>query len=274
MLFHPTTTFIPPRVLAIGGSDSGGSAGIQADLKTLTARGVYGTSVLTIITAQNTMGVQQSFPLPIPFIQQQIRAVLDDIGTSAIKTGLLGRADVVQMVADEAQRNGQAMLVVDPVLVNGEGHLIVSAETVGAYLEILFPQATIVTPNLDEASRLVGMPPATCLDDFYGLARKLHALGRSKAVLIKGGHLNDTDHVVDLLFDGQSFTELSAPRLPVENPHGVGCTYASAIAAELARGFSIKSAVQTAHAYLHRALSGALNWQLGQGRSPVRHFVE
>jgi hydroxymethylpyrimidine/phosphomethylpyrimidine kinase len=265
----------PPRVLSIGGSDSGGSAGIQADLKTYEAHRVFGSTALTIITAQNTLAVQQAFPLPIEFIAAQIDAVLSDIGAHAIKTGLLARVEVVELVAEKISVyrsiHDNIPLVVDPVLVNGRGDLIVSPETLYAYQQKLFPLATVITPNLDEAARLLGLDVKSIenSDALYTIAIELKRLG-PQAVVVKGGHLAG-DTVRDLFYDGQEFIELTAPRLPIENPHGVGCTFASAIAANLAKGLEVKIAVMNAHAYLQSGLRGAADWQLGAGRTPVNH---
>lgn len=259
---------LPFRVLSIGGSDSGGSAGIQADLKTYEAHGVFGTTALTVVTAQNTIGVQQALPLPVDLIEAQIESVLTDIRPDAVKTGLLGRAEVVGLVAEKIKAYGPVPLVVDPVLVNGKGDLIVSSETLDAYREQLFPLATVITPNVDETARLVGksVKSAYALHD---VALKLKAFG-PKAVVVKGGHLPGNE-IADMFFDGRQFFELSARRLPIENPHGVGCTFASAIAANLARGTVPQLAVMSAHAYLQSALQAALQWKVGAGRTPVNH---
>ena len=263
----------PHRVLAIGGSDSSGSAGIQADLKTYEALDVFGTSAITIVTAQNTLGVQQSLPIPLELIEQQVNAVLNDISAHVIKTGLLGHSDVVKMVVNQILGLEKLPLVVDPVLVNGQGEPIVSLETVQAYQQDLFPLATIITPNLDEAQWLANMDSINNLGDCYTAAQRLYNYG-VKTILIKGGHLENDDVKTDIFFDGETFIELTAPVLPVKNPHGVGCTFASAIAAELAKGNSIRDAVYTAHQYLQDALRGALNWQVGQGRTPVNHHFK
>jgi hydroxymethylpyrimidine/phosphomethylpyrimidine kinase len=264
--------YFPYRVLAIGGSDSGGSAGIQADLKTYEARSVFGTSVITLVTAQNTLGVQHAMPIPLELIEQQLNSVLSDIGTNAFKTGLLGRKDVVELVANRVKSFKATPLVVDPVLVNGRGNPIVTVETIQAYQDVLFPLATVITPNIDEARRLTNMDSIQNLGDCYTAARRLYDFG-VKTILIKGGHLGTSNMITDLFFDGVDFIELTAPTLPVHNPHGVGCTFASAIAAELAKGNTPFDAVQTAHSYLQDALRGALDWHVGQGRTPVNHHV-
>lgn len=260
---------IPPKVLTIAGSDSGGSAGIQADLKTLTACGIFGASAITTVTAQNTMGVMAVFALPPDFVRAQIQAVLDDIGADVIKTGLLGRPEIITLVADMLPN---VPLVVDPVLVNGHGQQIVSDEAIRAYQTHLFPRATIITPNIDEAKLLTGMTKLDTRDDFEVAAHQLFALG-PKNVLIKGGQLPDRHQVFDVLYDGDTLQIWEQPKLPIDNPHGIGCTFASAIAAELSKGHAIHEAVSIAIGYVHMALAGAINWQIGHGRSPVNHFV-
>lgn len=256
-------------MLTIGGSDSSGSAGIQADLKTYTAHHVFGLSVLTIVTAQNTVGVQAALPLPLDFISAQWKAVWGDMGADVIKTGLLGRREVVEFVAAQVQANA-VPLVVDPVLVNGQGQLIVAPDVIEAYRTLLFPLAHIVTPNLDEVTHLTGLI-VTNVTEACHAATRLVEMG-ARAALVKGGHLSGPTKV-DVLCDGQQMVELAAPTLPIENPHGVGCTFASAIAAQLALGLSLVEAVRAAHAYLQGALRGAQGWRLGRGRQPVRHWL-
>lgn len=264
-----TSILTPPRVLTIAGSDSGGSAGVQADLKTYTARQVFGLSAITAVTAQNTQGVQSVHVLPVDMVRAQIESVISDIGISVVKTGLLLNAEIISMVAEIVP---DVPIVVDPVLVNGQGKQIVSNDAITAYREQLIPRASIITPNMDEVELLSGINAIKNSDDFYGAARALYQLGTAY-VLIKGGHL-DGQEITDMLFDGAHFYEWHKPALPVENPHGVGCTFASAIAAEIAKGSPMPQAVETAHEYLYRALTGTLHWQLGHGRSPVNHFVD
>ena len=256
-------------VLTIAGSDSGGSAGIQADLKTFEARGVFGTSAITILTAQDTRRVHAAQPVAEAFIEAQIRAVLDDIGADAVKTGLLARVGVVQLVAQVLPEYHIKTIVVDPVMLDGYGKVFVSAETIDAYRNELFPLAKIITPNLDEARILTGQAIESA-DNMKDAARALHDLG-PEAVLLKGGHLPDDGEMIDLLYDGDAFHELRSPRLTVDNPHGVGCTLASAIAAELAKDQELLAAVTIAQRYLHRAL--AASPKIGSGRSPVLHTV-
>lgn len=265
----------PPRVLSIAGSDSGGSAGVQADLKTLTALGVYGTSAITLVTAQDTEGVQAVQHLSPEFIGVQVETVLNDIGADVIKMGFLGDAQVIAHL--KAFLPSGTPLVVDPVLVNGHGELIVSPETIRAYRKILLPRAKVITPNLDEARLLAEMETIQTQADMETAARRIHSEYAPRTIVIKGGHLAESTHaeqVLDLLFDGQQFYELIAPRLLIRNPHGVGCTFASAIAAYLAKGQSTNRAVHSAHRYLQNALKAAQNWQVGSGRTPVNHFFK
>lgn len=259
----------PYRVLSIGGSDSSGSAGIQADLKTFEACGVFGSTALTMVTAQDTEGVKKAFPLPEDFIAQQIETVLDDLGADAVKTGVLGRKAVVQVVAEHIQAYAIDKLVVDPVLVDGRGRQFVDDATLDAYRRVLFPLAMVITPNLDEAALLTGVSIENA-EDIAEAARRLHGCG-AQVVVVKGGHLAERDRVIDLVYDGYDLLTFVAPRLPVDNPHGVGCTFASAMAAELAKGNTPQQALETAHRYLHAALRGSLGWRLGRGRAAVYH---
>ena len=265
------------RVLTIAGSDSGGSAGIQADLKTFEARGVFGTTAVTVVTAQDTYGVKAVHMMPEDFIRAQATAVLDDIGADALKTGLLGRETVVHLAAELVRAYNIQRVVVDPVLLDGRGRQFVSDEAVTAYREVLFPLVAVITPNLDEAALLAGIEIRT-INDMHTAAQRLHEFG-VKTVLVKGGHLADADssvtHITDVIFDGNQFIELTALRLPVKNPHGVGCTFASAVAAELAKGQPAIAAITTAHHYLQAALAGILEFEnrIGGGRTPVFHGV-
>jgi len=270
MSTNSLSQIVPVRALTIAGSDSGGSAGVQADLKTFAAWGVYGTSALTVVTAQNTLGVKASFPLSPHFIQAQIEAVLGDIGAQAIKCGLLGRAEVVEAVAESLQ-GYSAPLILDPVLVDRRGALIVKPQTIEAYRRLLMPYARVITPNLDEAQHLTGQ---TGQDEkaIRAMLEALHRMG-AQMVIIKGGHVAHGEAVLDWVFDGQRLETLHAPRLPLENPHGVGCTLAAAITAGLAQGKDRWTAVYQAHSYLHKALQAALGWQVGAGRSPVNHHL-
>jgi hydroxymethylpyrimidine/phosphomethylpyrimidine kinase len=240
----------PPIALTIAGSDSGGGAGIQADLKTFHARGVHGLSVIAAITSQNTRGVTAVHTVPLKHIRSQIAAVFDDFPIGAVKTGMLGSATVTRLVAKEMRARKPAWLVVDPVMIATSGARLLDADAVQAMVEELIPLADVLTPNLPEAEALLGRKLRTAQDyDHAGAA--LLGLG-ARSVLLKGGH-SDEREVVDRYYDDRGVMELRHPRMPIEG-HGTGCTLASAIAAELARGNTPRSAVRRAVAYVHRAL--------------------
>ncbi len=261
---------VPPRVLTVAGSDSSGAAGAQADLKTYAACGVYGLSVLTVITAQNSTGIQAIQSLPIEFIAQQLDSVLSDIGADVIKTGLLYRADVIRLVAEKAVQYQVKTLIVDPVLVDGRGRTMVDAAAIDAYRTILFPRALIVTPNLDEASILTGQPVST-LAVMRSSAKALTSMG-VRYGLVKGGHAPG-DQVIDLLYDRQAdrFYEFVAARLPAWNARGTGCTFASTVAAEVAKGAEVPVAVEIAKQFVTEALNAAADWSFGAGRGTIWH---
>ncbi len=254
------------KALTIAGSDSGGGAGIQADLKTFMAFGVYGASVITGITAQNTLGVRAVELVSPGVVVAQIEAVLDDIGADAIKTGMLGSAEIIVAVAATLSRYGFARLVIDPVMVAKSGDRLLAEDAVTALREHLLPQALLVTPNLPEASVLLGRPVEREAD-MAGAARDLHALG-PRYVLLKGGHLPGDP--VDLLFDGRQTIELRSPRIDTPHTHGTGCTYAAAIAALLAQEQPVEHAVRDARSYLIGAIRHAV--AIGAGHSPVNHL--
>jgi len=257
-----------PRALTIAGSDSGGGAGIQADLKTFMAHGVYGASAITAITAQNTVGVHAVLMLEPSLVVAQIEAVLDDIGADAVKTGMLGTASIIRAVADTLERYRVERLVIDPVMVAKSGARLLEEDAIATLRARLLPLALVVTPNLPEASVLLSRP-VTDERDMQDAARDLHSLG-PRYVLLKGGHLSGRD-VVDLLYDGERFVTLRAPRLETNHTHGTGCTYAAAIAALIARGLPVEHAVRQAHAYLHDAIVHAP--AIGRGYGPVNHLV-
>jgi hydroxymethylpyrimidine/phosphomethylpyrimidine kinase len=255
---------VPPRVLAIAGSDSGGGAGIQADLKTMLALGVHGMTVICAVTAQNSVGVQGYWELPAEAVAAQLDSVLGDIGAQAIKTGMLASPVLVGTVCD-ALAEVAAPVVVDPVAVSKHGDSLLSAGTLDAVRERLLPLATVVTPNLLEAGLLTG---TTITDEAQMLtaARRISAMG-PQWVLVKGGHL--PGHPVDLLFDGDRAIRLPGERIDVEHTHGTGCTLASAIAARLALGDDVPTAVEAAKAYVTGAI--AAGFPLGAGIGPVDH---
>ena len=263
----PTQRYV--RVLTIAGSDSGGGAGIQADLKTFAALGCYGMTAITALTAQNTQGVQAIHAVPPEFLRAQLQSVLGDIGVDAVKIGMLHTPEVVRTVAWAIEHYGLQRVVLDPVMVATSGDRLIAEETVDVLVRELFPRCTVVTPNLDEAALLIGRPitGAEALED---AGRSLLALG-ARAALVKGGHLAG-DEVVDLLVQPQATSlRLASPRIPSRNVHGTGCTLSSAIAAHLAQGLSLEDAVQRARAYILRAIAEGAAVQTGHGHGPLNH---
>ena len=255
-----------PVALTIAGSDSGGGAGIQADLKTFSANGVYAMSAVTSVTAQNTLGVQSVHNLPPEAVAAQIDSVLSDIGADAIKTGMLANAEIIAAVADALRAYPDIPLVVDPVMIAKSGDALLETEAVSTLIERLVPLAAVVTPNLDEAKALTGIE-ASDVEGMKAVARKLFEMG-PRHVVVKGGHLEG--QAVDVLFDGAEFRTFEAERIKTRSTHGTGCTFASAIAAGLAKGAGVAEAVESAKAYLTGALRNAV--PLGGGHGPVHHF--
>lgn len=254
-----------PRVLTIAGSDSSSGAGLQADLKTFSAHGVYGTTVVTAVTAQNTLGVQQAYHLPPELVAAQLDSVLSDVGTDAVKTGMLANCEIVEIVSAKLAQYKICNLVVDPVLVSTSGHLLLTKDAVEVIKERLFPLALLVTPNMDEAEALTGMSIKT-VADMEKAARVLWEKG-VRFVLVKGGHL--PDEPMDILFDGTQIHRFSGVRVPVQG-HGTGCTLSAAIAAQLALGRTVTEAVRQAKEYVTDCLMGAMN--LGNGFPLLRHW--
>lgn len=254
----------PPTALSIAGSDSSGGAGIQADLKTMLALGVHGMSVVTAITAQNSLGVHESWQLPPEAVRAQFLALTSDIEVLAVKTGMLGSAATTQTTAD-LLRNFPAPVVVDPVLASKHGDALLNADALAALREQLLPLATLVTPNLDEVHRLTGLNPSTA-DDLPAAAEAMLAFG-SRWVLIKGGHLPGP--ATDLLTDGSARHWFTEPRIENRHSHGTGCTLASAVAAGLATGLAIPEAVAAAKTYVTGAIRQG--FPLGHGIGPVWH---
>ncbi|HET6490951.1 MAG TPA: bifunctional hydroxymethylpyrimidine kinase/phosphomethylpyrimidine kinase [Syntrophales bacterium] len=253
------------RVLAIAGSDSGGGAGIQADLKTITVLGGFGMSVITAITAQNTLGVQGVFEVPVEFIERQFDSVATDIGVDAAKTGMLCSAEIIRCVAKRIRRYRIRKLVVDPVMVAKGGRLLLREEARETLIRELIPLAMVFTPNVPEAEALTGMRIKS-MASMKRAAEAIHKLG-ARNVIIKGGHLEGD--AVDLLYDGRTFHTLSAPRIETKHSHGTGCTFASAIATGLARGCSFHEASTQAKAYVTEAIRRGL--AIGSGQGPVNH---
>ncbi len=254
-------------MLSIAGSDPSGGAGIQADLKTFAALGVYGMAALTALTAQNTVAVTGVYEVPPEFIAAQIDAVFADIVPDAVKTGMLGSAAIVRVVAEKARQYSFRNLVVDPVMVAKSGDRLLREDAVRAVREELLPLAFVVTPNLPEAAALVGFEVAT-LGDMHRAARAILKLG-ARNVVVKGGHLPG-DTVTDCLLHGDKFYDFSGPRIETQNTHGTGCTFASAIASYLAKDFPIVDAVGHARHYLTRALEEA--YDTGRGHGSVNHM--
>ena len=257
------------RVLTIAGSDSGGGAGIQADLKTFAALGCYGMSAITALTAQNTVGVQAIHAVPPAFLRQQIDAVLDDIGADAVKIGMLHVPEVVQVVASALQRHGLERVIVDPVMVATSGDRLIAEETVAVLVRDVFPRALLITPNLDEAALLLGHTLSR-REDLLPAAQALQALG-APAVLLKGGHLQG-DVVEDLLLERDgTVTRLASERIATRNGHGTGCTLSSAIAAHLALGLDLASAVRQGREFIVQAIAAGADVRTGQGHGPLNH---
>lgn len=261
---------ITPIALTIAGSDSGGGAGIQADLKTFSALGVFGCSVIASLTAQNTQGVQGVYPIPPAFVQQQIHSVLSDINVAAIKTGMLATADIIAAVAESLRAYPQIPLVLDPVMVATSGDRLLAEDAIDTLIHQLIPLATVITPNLHEAAALLNEPVATDVAGMQRQGEKLLTLG-AQAVLMKGGHTHG-DKASDLLVTHEGIAVFSAPRLQTKNTHGTGCTLASAIAAGLSKRLSLHDAVKQAKDYLHNALLHSEKLHIGQGAGPVHHF--
>jgi hydroxymethylpyrimidine/phosphomethylpyrimidine kinase len=256
----------PPTTLTIAGSDSGGGAGIQADLKTFAAFGAYGTSVITAVTAQNTRGVDAVLSLPPETVTAQLDSVLTDFSIGAVKTGMLGTPEIAEAVAAAAQAGRLPGLVVDPVLVATSGHRLGVVEAVAR----LLPYALVTTPNVAEAAAITGRQVGT-VDEMVAAAEQLAAAGPAW-VVVTGGDAETGDEAVDVLHGAGTTMILRAPRVATRHNHGTGCTFSAAITVRLALGDSVPDAVATAKEYVNRALTGAKDWQLGAGRGPVDHF--
>jgi hydroxymethylpyrimidine/phosphomethylpyrimidine kinase len=256
-----------PKALTIAGSDSGGGAGIQADLKTFSAFRVFGMSVITAVTAQNSLGVQGVENLPPAFVAQQLRSVLEDFGADAAKCGMLSTAPIIEAVATELTSQRIEKLVVDPVMVAKSGDQLLQPEARAALADRILPLALLVTPNLPEAEVLAGIRVAEP-EDMEEAARRIHTMG-PRYVLVKGGHLKGD--ATDLLWNGRDFTRFSTPRIDSQNTHGTGCTFSAAIVAGLARGQALGDAIRSAKAYVTRAIREG--FQAGRGVGQLRHFI-
>ena len=256
------------RAMTIAGSDSGGGAGIQADLKTFAGLGVYGTSVVTAVTAQNTMGITEILEVPVSVVNSQFDAVVADIGTDVVKTGMLNSATVIEAVVEKIREHGLTTLIVDPSVVTKRGDRLLQQDAVEALRALLIPMATVVTPNVPEAELLLGRDIRS-IDDSRDAAREIVAMG-AKAAVVTGGHLSGP--ATDILYDGVEFRAFTSPRLSTTSTHGTGCTFASTTAAGLAKGLSVRDAVTQAKKYVTDAIRHA--FPLGRGHGPVNHFYQ
>jgi hydroxymethylpyrimidine/phosphomethylpyrimidine kinase len=255
------------KALTVAGSDSGGGAGIQADLKTFSAFRVFGMSVVTAVTAQNSLGVSGVHNLPPEFVARQLDAVLEDFGADAVKLGMLSTAGIIHAVAERLRAHGQTRIVLDPVMIAKSGDPLLQPDARAALIDTMLPLAEVVTPNLHEASVLADLPVATEAD-MEEAARRIHRRG-PRHVLVKGGHLKES--ATDLLWDGRTLTRFSGPRLDSNNTHGTGCTLSAAIAAGLALGRPLVPAIGEAKAYVTAAIREG--FPAGHGVGALRHFV-
>ena len=256
-----------PRILTIAGSDCSGGAGIQADLKTFTALGTYGESVITALTAQNTLGVQSIEPVSPIFVAAQLESVLSDVGADAAKTGMLFSRDIIIAIAKALIRYRVNNLVVDPVMVSKSGHRLLKEDAVSALRQHILPLAAVATPNIPEASLLADMAILT-MKDMRTAAEKICALG-ARSVIVKGGHMQG-DHSSDIWFDGTNMIVFSTPRYAARHTHGTGCTFSAAIAAYLGKGLAPIEAIRSAKNFVSEAIRTA--WPLGRGTGPVNHL--
>lgn len=259
-----------PTALTIAGSDSGGGAGIQADLKTFSALGVYGASAITALTAQNTRAVTGVMDVPAEFVTRQIDAVFDDIAVHAVKIGMVSQVATIRAIADCLRRYGPAHVVLDPVMIAKSGDALLDENAIAVLRDELLPLATLVTPNIPEAQRLLGREGAVTEGDMAALAAGLAAQG-PRAVLVKGGHLEGPESTDFLRAEGMT-TRLPAARVATRNTHGTGCTLSSAVAAFLARGHDLAGAVGAAKTYITSAIAEADRLGIGGGHGPVHHF--
>ncbi len=261
------------RVLTIAGSDSGGGAGIQADIKAISACGCYAASAITAVTVQNTVGVEAVHPIPLDILEGQIEAVLSDIGADAIKIGMMHSAEVVEVVCRQLDKFEVKSVVVDPVMVATSGHRLIEQSAIESLKANLLPRARVITPNIPEAEILLG-EKITDQSQLSEMARKLSFDGRV-SVLLKAGHLTE-DLLTDILYNAESdeIVELSSKRLSTPNTHGTGCTLSSALAAMLARGMALSDAARAAKDYINSAIISGSNFEIGHGHGPVDHFFE
>ncbi|MEW8969104.1 MAG: bifunctional hydroxymethylpyrimidine kinase/phosphomethylpyrimidine kinase [Mesobacillus sp.] len=257
------------KALTIAGSDSGGGAGIQADLKTFQELGVYGMSALTAVTAQNTLGVQGVFPMTAEAVARQIQSVGEDIGADAVKTGMLFNAEIIEVVAEKIKELSWEKVVIDPVMIAKGGASLLQQQAVSALKKHMLPLCLIITPNIPEAEVLTGMSIST-MDEKKDAAKRIHELG-AKNVVLKGGHEEEAAQSVDVLFDGRDFTFFSSPRINTKHTHGTGCTFSAAITAQLAKGASVQEGVSVAKEFIQAAVANPLD--IGNGHGPTNHWA-
>ncbi|RLQ97495.1 bifunctional hydroxymethylpyrimidine kinase/phosphomethylpyrimidine kinase [Falsibacillus albus] len=255
--------------LTIAGSDSGGGAGIQADLKTFQELKVYGMSALTAVTAQNTLGVQGVYPVPKEGVIQQLNAIEEDLRPQALKTGMLFSSDIIEAVAERIHSFQWKNIVVDPVMIAKGGASLLLEEAIDALKTHLLPVATVITPNIPEAEVLTGLNIITA-DDKRRAVEKLTELG-PKYVILKGGHDENPKEAIDFFYDGSELKELRSERIPTKNTHGTGCTFSAALTAELAKGKSVEDAVETAKLFIQAAIQNSL--EIGSGHGPTNHWA-
>ena len=260
-----------PIVLTIAGSDSGGGAGIQADIKAISATGSYACSVITAITAQNTLGVQSIFPIPLPEIKAQLDSVFSDLNVVAVKIGMLANPEIIELVARKLKQYQPQHIVLDPVMVATSGDLLVQSNAITSLIEHLLPISSVITPNIPEALTLIDKDPKRFNGDIEALSHALKALP-TQAILLKGGHLQQQDTSIDWLLTNAQTHSFSDTRINTHNTHGTGCTLSSAIASYLAQGNNLVDAVQQAKNYLTEAIRHADALNIGQGHGPVDHF--
>lgn len=264
------------RVLTIAGSDSGGGAGIQADIKAISATGGYAASAITAVTVQNTLGVQDVFPVPVPTISAQIESVLSDIGADAVKIGMLHSSEVVLAVAETLKKFGISNIVLDPVMVSTSGHRLIEESAIKTLAEVLVPMARVITPNIPEAEILAGQSISS-QDELPAVAKRLSGIFSSKghpvSVLMKAGHLTDNE-LVDIFYNAEEerSVELPSGRIYSPNTHGTGCTLSSAFASYLAQGLGLDDAAKAAKDYIAGAIADGADYEIGHGHGPVNHF--
>jgi len=256
--------------MTIAGSDSSGGAGIQADLATFHRFTVYGTSVITAVTAQNSLGISKIFPIPADIVLEQYVQVITDIGADAVKTGMMVDAELILALKDGFDRCPPPKLVVDPVMISSSGDNLLEPSAVSTLIEHIVPRATLIMPNLNEAVTMIRSGPITTVEEMEAAAEKIHSFG-PQAVLVKGGHLPNTEDAVDIFYDGNSMIEYRSPRLSIQHPHGTGCVYSAAITARLARGDPLPDAVRRAKDFVSEAISNSL--RLGDGTVTLHPFM-